>query len=308
MTRLKNVFALGVALYAAPLVLYGQTGDHAADVTAIAQADKSYLEAFDRGDAKAVAAHWVEDGEYVDQTGFVLVGREAIEQEFEKFFAQNKGNTLKVRVEALHFPEQDVAVEIGDSVIMNADGKPGDRARYKAVHVKRDGAWKMLSVEEGPALPASNYVHLSQLEWLIGDWVDEEVQEDNQQPKLVVHTQTRWDAHRNFIIRTFTATADNQVTMTGTQRIGWYEPNKQIRSWTFDSDGGVTIGVWSKNGDTWVVKTQEVQRDGKTATETETATIDSLHAHSWKLTERTLDGKPLPDMLVKVQRVGIDKR
>ncbi len=304
MTRLKTTCAICAALCSAPLVLLGQTNDNDADLAAIRQTAKSYLDAFDQGDAKAVAAHWTEDGEYIDQTGLALLGREAIEKGFEEFFSKNNGAKLQLKIESLRLLEEDVAVEIGESALTDANGKAGDRARYKAIHVKQDGTWKIQSVHEGPPLPPSNYQHLKDLEWMIGNWVDEEVREDTQQPTLVVHTQARWSPHRNFVVRDFTATMENQVVTTGTQRIGWYSPADQIRSWAFDSDGGISVGVWSKNGDQWVVKTEQVLRDGKISSETETVTIDDLHAHNWRITNRTLDGKSLPDLMINVHRYG----
>jgi len=39
---------------------------------------KAFVDAFEKGDAKAVAAFWAEDGDYVDLDGRELVGRPAI--------------------------------------------------------------------------------------------------------------------------------------------------------------------------------------------------------------------------------------
>jgi uncharacterized protein (TIGR02246 family) len=198
MTQLKTAFVICAALCSAPLVLHGQTSDNDTDLAAIRQTATSYLTAFDGGDAKGVATHWTEDGEYVDQTGLAFQGREVIEKAFEEFFSKNKGAKLRLHIEALHLPEENLAVEIGDSAITDAGGKAGDRARYKAVHVKQDGKWKLLSVHEGPPLPPSNHQHLKDLEWMIGNWVDEEVHEGKQKPTLVVHTQSRWSPNRFF--------------------------------------------------------------------------------------------------------------
>jgi hypothetical protein len=40
---------------------------------------QAFTEAFEKGDAKAVAGFWAEDGDYVDLTGRRLQGRPAIE-------------------------------------------------------------------------------------------------------------------------------------------------------------------------------------------------------------------------------------
>src|SRR5437763_1934459 len=49
---------------------------------AIQKNGEAFVEAFHKGDAKAVAAFWTRDGEYIDQTGVSLKGREAIEKKF----------------------------------------------------------------------------------------------------------------------------------------------------------------------------------------------------------------------------------
>src|SRR5262245_59077238 len=56
--------------------------DGGAAAAAIRQAAAEFVAAFDRGDAAAVAAHWLEDGEYVDESGRVFSGRAAIEAEY----------------------------------------------------------------------------------------------------------------------------------------------------------------------------------------------------------------------------------
>ncbi|MEM8680494.1 MAG: SgcJ/EcaC family oxidoreductase [Planctomycetota bacterium] len=312
MTSRKMVLALGVMVALAVPRLDAQDGDDNPELAAIRQTSASYLKAFDAGDAQAVAAHWTEDGDYLGQDGQGLRGREAIEKAFAKFFSEAPGAKLRVHVESIHFPEENVAIEIGDSLVTRSAASEGEvveeRARYKAVLFKTEGAWKIQSLEEGPALPASNYKHLKDLEWMIGTWVDEEVAADDTQPSVVVYTQSRWSTHRNFMVRTFKATVDNRVITTGTQRIGWFEPAKEIRSWTFDSDGGITMGVWSQNGETWVVKAEQVMRDGKKAMETATATIDDPHAHTWQLTDRSLEGQALPDLVVKAYRHGTKQK
>ena len=57
----------------------------------IRRAADEFVAAFNRGDAKAVAAHWTADGEYVDEAGRVFAGREAIEKEYAAFFQEHPG-------------------------------------------------------------------------------------------------------------------------------------------------------------------------------------------------------------------------
>src|SRR5262249_9799944 len=139
---------------------------------AILNKAESFVAAFHLGDARALAAHWAADGDYTDQTGKTLKGREAIEKAFAGLFAQNKG--LKVRIDslALKFPTPDVAVEDGMTTVIPPDGGPPTRARYTIVHVKRDGEWYLGSVRDAPYAPPSHREHLADLEWLVGEWTE----------------------------------------------------------------------------------------------------------------------------------------
>src|SRR4051812_18527484 len=62
------------------------------------QRAKAFIAAFNKGDAKAVAAFWVPDGDYIDEDGRVTKGRAALEKLYEKQFAAQKGAKLTVTV------------------------------------------------------------------------------------------------------------------------------------------------------------------------------------------------------------------
>jgi uncharacterized protein (TIGR02246 family) len=139
-------------------------------ITKLAEA---FVEAFQKGDAKAVAASWTENGDYVDLTGRHLQGRPAIENAFRDFFTENKGLKLRIEVNSVRFVTPDVAIEDGMTSVIPPDGTPPSQARYTNVHVKKDGQWLLQSVREAPYTPPGNYEHLRGLEWAIGEWVDE---------------------------------------------------------------------------------------------------------------------------------------
>src|SRR6516164_1648617 len=75
--------------------------DEAKDMDAIAKKAEAFIEAFHKGDAKAVAAFWTADGDYTDQTGKHLKGRAAIEKAFADHFAENKGLKLRINSDSL---------------------------------------------------------------------------------------------------------------------------------------------------------------------------------------------------------------
>ncbi|HVS38511.1 MAG TPA: SgcJ/EcaC family oxidoreductase [Gemmataceae bacterium] len=273
-------------------------GDNAGEEAALKKRADAFTAAFDKGDAKAVAAFWTEDGDYVDETGKQMKGRAEIEKAFTEFFAENKGVKVQIHTESLRFVTPDVAVEDGVTSVAEPDGAPPSRARYTVVHVKKDGQWMLSSVRDSPYAAPSNYEHLKDLEWVIGDWADEG---DNGR---VARISFEWSESQNFILGTFTASFKNIELSAGSQRIGWDPTKKEIRSWTFDEDGAFGHGAWSKDGDRWVVKTELTLPDGKKVTATNIITRADADTVTWQSKDRTVDGKPSPDVKeVKMKRV-----
>ena len=83
--------------------------------------------------------------------------------------------------------------------------------------------------------------------------------------------------------------------MSGTQRIGWDPRLKQFRSWVFDSDGGFSEALWSRYGDSWVLKTTGVLKDGRSATATHVLTRINRDHIKWASVDRTIGGEVLAD-------------
>src|SRR6266536_3532845 len=107
---------------------------------------QEFIAAFEKGDAKAVAAFWTENADYVDQTGREFKGRAAIQKLYEKFFAGKKGMKLNIIVTSARMVGTDVALEDGITEVTPADGGLPSAARFSAVLVKKDGEWYFESV------------------------------------------------------------------------------------------------------------------------------------------------------------------
>ncbi len=292
MRRRRLLFLLLLALMASSVAGPGvgqQSKGEAPDKEAIAQNAEGFIEAFNRGDAKALAAFWTPDGDYTNQSGRHLKGREAMEKAFQNFFTENKGLTLRIESESLRFATPEVAIEDGTSFVLGSDGTPPTRARYTIVHVKQDGKWFLSSVRDAPFVPPSNHEHLRGLDWAIGDWSGENDKGDGE------HLSLSWTDNQNFIIGTFAATARGVSVGEATHWIGWDPQAKRIRSWIFDAAGGFGEGAWTRDGDNWVSKTKSVHQDGKNATAT--FYIRRVDADTLRLqgTDRTVDGKAIPD-------------
>jgi uncharacterized protein (TIGR02246 family) len=299
--RLYWLLALGAAtvcLGARPAWAAEDTANDK-DKAAIAKNAEAFVEAFHNGDAKAVAAFWAPDGDYTDQTGRRLKGREAIEKAFKELFAENKGLKLRIDSASLRFLTADVAVEDGVTAVLSPDGGPPSRARYTTVHVKKDGQWLLGSVRDAPFAAPSNYEHLRQLEWAIGDWAAEG---DNGE---TARASFSWADHQNFIVASFATTFKNITIGGGEQRIGWDPSSKQLRSWTFESSGGFAEATWTREGDNkWIINSRGVLQDGTKLIATHIITRVDADTFTWQSKERAADGKPLPDVKeIKMKRV-----
>jgi len=266
------------------------------------QRAQEFIAAFNRGDAKAVAAFWAPDADYVDQVGREIKGRAAIEKLYEKVFAERKGAKLNIYLTSTRLVSPDVSLEDGITEVTPADGGPGTAARFAAVLVKKDGKWYIESLRESVAQPPSNADHFEDLEWLIGDWTGEAEKGESARASYT------WAENQNFIVSSFATTLNGFPVVGGTQWIGWDAVDKQIRSWSFYSGGGFGEATWTKDGSKWVIKITARTADGKKVSATNLLTrVDNDHA-TWQVTKLTVDGQLMPDAQpVKLKRVNPEK-
>jgi uncharacterized protein (TIGR02246 family) len=259
---------------------------------------KALIAAFDRGDAAALAAFWTEDGDYVDEGGRRYQGRKAIEAYFSKLLAAGKGAKLKIHRTAFRFVRPDLAIGDGVMEVFPPGGGPTTSTRYTAVQVKQDGQWLFESVRESVITPPSHTEKLDDVAWLIGDWADEGKEGAR------THASFTWAENNNFIVNHFATTLQDVPLAGGTQWIGWDPAARGVRSWVFDSTGSLSESTWTREGNRLVSKTRTTLSDGKRASSTNVLTrIDADH-FTIQWTQRTLEGKPLPDTkVVRLARV-----
>jgi uncharacterized protein (TIGR02246 family) len=258
----------------------------------------AFLAAYDKGDAKAVAAFWTADAIYVDQDGREHKGRAAIEKVYEKAFADNKGAKLAIHVTSLKQVTSDVVLQDGITEVTPAGGGFPIATRFSAVLVKKDGEWYLQRVQEVEPQPPSNADRLEDIEWLIGEWTGE-----NEKGESASATYD-WAENDNFIVSAFATTLDGVPVVGGTQWIGWDAVDKQIRSWSFYSGGGFGEAVWNKDGNKWTHKVTARTGDGRKVTATNLMTKTDNDHMTWQVTKLTVDGESVPDFKpVKLKRV-----
>ncbi|MFO0912395.1 MAG: SgcJ/EcaC family oxidoreductase [Pirellulales bacterium] len=251
---------------------------------------KQFVEAFDRHDATAVAAHWTNDGVYTDDSGVRMEGRAAIEAEYKDFFAANPNAKLLLEVDSIRQVGADTAIEEGRSaVVPQPEGESRLMSRYTAVHVRQDGKWLMTDVRESTETVPPHNGDLADLESLIGNW-----QGSGPGGQLTVHY--RWMAEKKFLTRTFTLREGNQEKAAGLEVIGVEPSTGQITSWSFTSDGGHTIGYWFPNDKGWTVQLVGSLGDGTPMEATNEYSKKDDQTLSWSSKNRSVDDAMLPDV------------
>ena len=136
--------------------------------------------------------------------------------------------------------------------------------------------------------PSPNHEKLKPLEWLIGDWVDED-------QTGTLETTCYWSADGNFIVRGFQVSVGGLATFGGKQIIGWDPSSEQIRSWVFDTNGGFGEATWSKRGESWYVNSTLVLNTGEKASSINVLTQIDDNSFTWQATSREVGGVPLPE-------------
>jgi uncharacterized protein (TIGR02246 family) len=286
MMKMWRLFAL-IAAVGFGLGLHGKAAAQPPP-TGKGQRAQDFIAAFNKGDAKAVAAFWTEGATYVDQAGREYKGRAAIEKLYAKVFAEGKGAKLSIHVISVKQLTPDVGIEEGITEVTPADGGPPSVARFSAVFVKKDSVWYLENVHDSVAHPPSNSEHFEDLQGLIGTWIGEEKGESSR-------ASYSWAENRNFIVCSFATTLNGVPVIGGTQWIGWDAVDKQVRSWAFYSGGGSSEGVWSKEGNTWSAKISAKTSDGKKITATNLLTLTDADHVTTQLTKLTVDGQSVPD-------------
>jgi len=249
---------------------------------------KSYVEAFNKHDAAALAAHWAENGVSIDEeTGERTAGRKQLEQDFAEFFKEYPQARLSGRLTDIRLVRPDIALTEGEVTVMTADGAIVDSI-YTAVLVKEKDRWLIANSEEQDApVPATSYDALKELEWMVGTWQDDS-------DAANVTTNVRWTENGAFLLRSFSVTYDDGETFQGSQIIGWDPSQEQIRTWTFNSDGSFGEGAVSKNGEDWMIKMAHVGSDGSLTSSTQVITPVDENTMKVQTIGEVVDGAPVP--------------
>ena len=251
--------------------------EHDPNVAEVRAMLRSYLRAFNRHDAAALAAHWSETGENLDLDSGVVTaaGRREVRDVFASLFAVDAEATIDIDIHTIRPIRDDVAVVDGVSLISFADGTPAS-SRFSAVVVRQDGRWVLENVREAaaPAPSAGPRRPLEELDWLVGSWEDDGA-------GVTASTRCVWSSGRGFLVRSHMITPDAAAAAPDsssdripallptadtkareiTEIIGWDSDRDAIRSWIFAADGRFAEGTWERSGAGWTVRVEGRGRD-----------------------------------------------
>jgi uncharacterized protein (TIGR02246 family) len=234
-----------------------------AEERAIRAAAGEYIAAGRRGDRDTMKRMWAPDGDYIDAMGRVLKVHEMFGEPIVEPRSAAQSAAPSVPASTLRFITPEVAIEDGVAEL----GTSGDgnelSGRFTTVWVKRNGRWLISSLRETVSAAPSTNEHLQPLDWLVGEWVG------TSQDALIL-LSSQWSGDGNYILREFLIRREGHDEISATQRIGWDASAGEIKSWTFDSQGGSSEGRWRRDGDRWVVASEDVRADGK---ESKTSTV-----------------------------------
>lgn len=249
---------------------------------------RAFIKTFNRGDAPELALFWTKDGDYINEAGQRFEGRKAIENEYANFFAANPGAKLTLSIDSIRLLNDNIAIEDGRAAISPLPKSPPAHSRYTAVHVKIDNQWLMSNLRDTRIDVPSNYSRLSDLDFLAGTW-----QAENHGASLQL--ECRWITNKSFLERNYTVTENSHPVTSSREIIGWDPQAQVIKSWTFSSDGGHALGVWSPHERGWVIETAGVLADGTPTSATYILSHVDDNTMAWKSVRRSRGDVQLPD-------------
>ncbi len=262
---------------------------------------KAYLDASDRGDAASLLNMWTAEGDFIDASGARFNAREMLKESSAAAGSTPRAEGSNPRAEpsatSLRFVAPNVAIEDGATgEVALSDGRVM-QGRFTAIWVNQGGKWLLdglrESVVEAPALDK----RLAPLAWMLGEWVGA-----NGDTEILVSAHPS-DAGK-YLVREFLVRRPGGESMTGAQRIGWDPVKKQLKAWTFDSQGGAGEGVWRREGDQWVLEVKHTMPNGVTVTMDNAYQALGDDQFLWTVQPQSIDGQEVAPTKIEFNRAS----
>jgi uncharacterized protein (TIGR02246 family) len=264
---------------------------NAAAENAVREAITAYIAAYNKKDAAKLAEFFTPDGTLIDSDNVATRGRDAISQELADAFDERSSYTLEGKINGVRFITLDVAQAEGLSRLVSPK-EATIAGQFVALLSRQGNAWKIVEIRDYPA-PADSvapYERLKELEWMVGEWVDES--EDVQ-----VSSNCRWGQAKAYLMRDYSVQIKGEPATSGLMIIAWDPQSDQIKSWIFNADGGRGEGSWTRAGDNqWVVKAQGSTGDGRPTSATQVITLVNKDAVKTSSIDRVVGGEIAGDV------------
>jgi uncharacterized protein (TIGR02246 family) len=297
MIRSLPLLAIGLALVAAhtrsSLAQAPSTPASAptAAENAVRETLAAYVAAYNQKDAAKLVELFTPEGTLIDPDNVATRGKDAIAEEFSDAFSDRSTYTLGAKVERVRLITADVAQAEGESRL-ESPKEATIANQFVVLLARQNQAWKIVEIREYPA-PAESvtpYERLKELEWMVGDWVDES--EDVQ-----VSSTVRWGQGKAYLVRDYSVHFKGEPATSGLMIIAWDAQTEQIQSWIFNADGGRGEGTWTRATENqWVVKAHGSTGDGQPTSATQIITLVNKDAIRTSTTDRIVGGEIARDI------------
>jgi uncharacterized protein (TIGR02246 family) len=263
----------------------------AADENSVRETLAAYVAAYNQKNAAKLVEFFTPEGTLIDSENVATRGREAIAQEFSEAFAERTTYTLEAKIDLVRLITPDVAQATGVARLVSP--KEATIAnQFAALLARQGGVWKIVEIRDYPA-PAGSvtpYERLKELEWMVGDWVDES--EDAQ-----VSSTVRWGQGKGFLIRDYSVQVKGEPTTSGLMIIAWDPQTAQIKSSIFNADGSRGEGSWTRAAENqWVVKAHGSTADGRPTSATQVITLVNKDALKTSSIDRVIGEEIVRDL------------
>jgi ketosteroid isomerase-like protein len=270
---------------------------------AVRASGKNYLLTLATGDAKAIAEFWTADGTYTSENGDSVNARTLITKSFTG--KSSVRPVAKTRDVSLRLITRDVALEEGTSDCTLDENHPAMCGRFIALWVHEGDKWKLDKLVElrtdatgGAATEPAGLP--AELEPFVGQW-------SGSSGKVTMQVSAKWNPTKTFLIRDLSVSTDGKLTLSGRQEIGPDADSQEIKSWTINSDGSHSDGLWELEGNSWMVRATGVSGDNRPSTSTQVYKFKDKDTIVWKLVDGETGGQALPKMEITLKRAAAPK-
>jgi len=263
-----------------------------------------FVKAYNGRNAANLSDFFTDDATLIDVDGGVIRGKAGIGAQFATGFAAASNYTLESSVDSIRYITPDVA-QIEGASTLSAPNEATIVNRFVTLFARKDNVWKMAEIRDLPA-PAEDIhpgTRLKELEWMIGDWVD-------QKGDLKIHSSVKWGEKQAYLTRVTTVAAGEETSFSSLMVLCWDSQSGQIKSWLFDSEGGRGEATWTRaSQDQWVLRAAGSLRSGLPNSATQIVTVVGKDAIKTSSIDRIIGGEVAPDtdeimMVRKAPAVG----